>query len=171
MVAFINSQPSHLRLTHGIRNLKRGDSAKVIHKAVHHQIQLHLCDLRDVVVLFLDALFQFRNRMPDIAGLSLPQLLFHGPYEGRVLFQKMSVFFGNAAADFLQVFLNAVQNAGQHFAVFDLAVELAEHLIRIVDRSDWLIGPGVTHASPRVSSIRNHHAEFKSSESCASLFF
>ena len=49
------------------------------------------------------------------------------------------------------------------------AVELGEHLVGVVDRSDRLVGAGVDHAGPGVGPVGDHHAELQRAEPRARL--
>ena len=77
--------------------------------------------------------------------------------------EQLPVFRADDRADLVQVFLELVQDALQALLVLHATVELAEHLIGIVDRGEGLVRAGVDHACPGIGAIGHHHAEFERS--------
>ena len=84
-----------------------------------------------------------------------------------MLVEQAAIFGADGAAHLLQIVLHVVEHADQHLAVLHFAVELGEHLIRIVDRRDRLVRPGIDHAGPSVGPIGDHDAELERAEAGA----
>ncbi len=78
-----------------------------------------------------------------------------------MLFEHLSIFGADQRFDFLEVVLQVIEHTGKHRAILRLPVQLVEHLIRIADGSNRLIGTGVGPTRPGVSAIRNHHAKLE----------
>ena len=66
MVAFVDAKPAHLGLAYRVGVLECGQSVEISLEAVHDQVDLHLADLGNVVVLSSGARLQFRNRMANV---------------------------------------------------------------------------------------------------------
>ena len=71
------------------------------------------------------------------------------------------VVLGNLRPNLVHVLLEVVENRLHHLAILHRAVELVEHLVRIVDRGDGLVRPGVAHSGPGVSVLWNHDTKFE----------
>jgi hypothetical protein len=136
-------------------------------ETVHHQVDLHLADLRDVVVLLLDARLDPRDRVRALLVLRRLQLLLHLADERGVLVKQYAVLGADDGADLLQVVLHVVEDAGERLAVLHPTVEFAEHLIRVVNGRDRLVVPRVHHARPGVGAVGDHDAELQRAEARA----
>ena len=158
-------EPAHPGLADRVGVLQRRDAGEVGGEAVDHQVDLHLADLRHVVVLFLDARLELaapRGRRP--ASSVALQLLLHLADERRVLVEQLAVLGADRCADLLQVVLQVVEDAPQALLVLHPAVELGEHLVRVVDRRERLVRAGVDHARPGVGPVGHHDAELQRAE-------
>ena len=104
---------------------------------------------------------------PMSAALVAFKFLLHLADERRVLFEQVAIFGADQAADLFQIVLQVVEDAPQAFLVLHPAVQLGEHLVRIVDRRERLVRTGVRHPRPRVGPIGHHDAELERAEARA----
>ena len=145
--------------------MEGGNAGEVVDETVDEEFRLHLADLWNVVVLFTDARFKLRHRVDLFGSAGGLKFLLHFADERDLFLQESAIFRTHRSADLLQVVLQVVEDACQQLSVFCLAEQLVEHLVGIVDGSEWFVRAGVGHASPRISPIRNHDTEFERSES------
>jgi hypothetical protein len=102
--------------------------------------------------------------VPHVVVVLLLELLLHLADERRVLVQELPVLGADGRADLFEVLLQLVEDALQALLILHPAVEPGEHLVRVVDRRDRLVRPGVDHAAPGVGPVRDHHAELQRAE-------
>ena len=174
MVAFLNTKPPHPRLTNTVSNLKRCRPGEVGGQAVDQQLNLHLRDLRDVVVNLFHIGRKLRNRVTDVLLLFANrlfglQLFLHLSNHRQVFFQQLRVFAVDHLFNLPEVITQTIKNTGQQLAVLRLPVQLVEHLIRIINWRHRLIRAGVRHPRPGVRSIRNHDTKFQRTKTRASF--
>ena len=90
-MALVDADPAHLGAADRVGVLERRDPGEVGGEAVDHQVDLHLADPRDVVVLFLDARLELGDGVADRVLAGLLQLLLHLADEGGVLLEQLPV--------------------------------------------------------------------------------
>ena len=86
-----------------------------------------------------------------------------------MFFEQLAVIGTQSSRDSTKIFLQFIQNALQTFLIFHPAVQLMEHLVRVINRSNRLVGTGIDHATPGIRAIGDHHAEFQRSKSRTSF--
>ena len=178
-MALVDTQPFHARLANAVGNLECCDAGKISSQPAHQQFDLHAGDLRHVVVLLFHVWWQLRNSVPDISGVAAGrrdlalngefslQVFFHLAHQRHVLAQQMPIFLTHQLLDAAQIVSQVIQHAGQQLPILLLPVELVEHLVRIIDRSHRLVGAGVGHPRPCVSSVGDHNTKFERAKSRA----
>ena len=91
MVPLVDAEPAHPGAADRVGVLQRRDAGEVGGEAVDHQVDLHLADLGDVVVLFLDARLELGDGVADVVAAGVLQLLLHLADEGGVLVEQLPV--------------------------------------------------------------------------------
>src|SRR5205814_1930818 len=77
------------------------------------------------------------------------------------LIQYLPVRRSYARTHLVEVFAEIVEDALQALLVLGPAVELLEHLVRVVDGRHRLVWPGIGHAGPGIGPFRHHYTEFQ----------
>ena len=61
----VDADPVHLRSAHRVGVLERTDPGEIGGEALHHELNLHLADPRNVVIVFLDTGLDLGNGVAD----------------------------------------------------------------------------------------------------------
>ncbi len=76
-MAVLDVEPVHPRLADRLRVLQRADPREVVDEAVHHQVDLHPAQARDIVVLVGDAGLELRRIADQGVAVDTAKFLFH----------------------------------------------------------------------------------------------
>src|SRR5207249_4011510 len=169
MVAVADVQPLHPRLADGLGVLQRGYARHVVHETVDQQINLHPAEPRHIVVLVRHAFLQGGRADTEFLAIGFADFLFHLANERFVVFQKPAVLRADQFADLLQVVAYVVEDALETLLVFQLAVELLIHLVRIGNGRHGFVRAGVRHPRPRIGAVRDADAKLNRTEPRARL--
>ena len=163
VLPLLDAQPLHVRLTDRVGVLQAGHPREVGGQRCHHQFDLHPADLRHLVVLLDDPLFEHRHGVRHLRVVAR-HLLFKPADERGVLLQDPPILRRQGRRHRGQVLMKLVEHAPHALAILHLAVELVEHLIGVVDRGHGLVGACVDHPCPGVGAVGHEHAELERAE-------
>jgi len=127
-----------------------------------HHVHLHAGKLGNVVIAIFDLWIQGRDGMRF--GNVVAHALFESSHECLMLIEQAAVFVADFRSHLFKVFLNFIKDASNTRLVCTLTVELVEHRVRVIDRSDGAIRARIDHACPSIRPVRYSDSKLKGPE-------